>query len=551
MDEQVTIIIEDLIPPANIATIDKDQLIGNAVSKEQYEKGKEEQDKKLAEIKEQVESDFKGVISPTDPTPTEDGSYKPSISSADPGTNYPNAGNLKAIKGFSTMFYKKGTVWTKSEEEMAKAAQNLTAFEALQFPVTAGTQSVYQETIWQVKVGKTATATDIPSYTSDIWVKVDKADGILSKVSENSVGNKTISTVADKIIRNNTFDQTFEIPPRVDGILKSGQYIKPNGTITTSTGTRQTIEIQLTAGVTAYYKGYNVGASGTVPNVVFVNASSVATVVSAGAASTSVAEPYDGNYTPTVNGTLYINTDTRPAYADKYLFYNDSSAILTLSYRQKMLSANRLDLEVTSIAYCGDSITRYGLDQTYGKGFQLVIQESAKFKTSTTYATGGFTLANLNASSTNWVSHDIFSLLIGINDHRLATPLGVLADFDNDTNNGTFYAELRKYVNKVYSLNNKAVIIMCTPTQVNTFPFTTTNPRNSFTKNAVNCDLNDYAEAIRTVSRKYSFPLADLFNECNQNILNIQQLTYEGVHQFSEGYRRIANIVMNAINKVI
>ena len=551
MDEQVTIIIKDTIPPANIATIDKDEMVGNAVSKEQYELGKEEQDKKIAEIKEQVESDFKGVISPTDPTPTEDGSYKPSISSADPGTNYPNAGNLKARKGFSTMFYKKGTVWTKSEEEMAKAAQNITAFEALQFPATAGTQSVYQETIWQVKTGKTAISTDIPSYTSDIWIKVDKADNILSKVSENSVGNKTISTVTDRIIRNNTFDQSFEIPPRVDGLLKTGQYIKPNGTITTSTGTRQTIEIQLLAGVTAYYKGYNVGASSTVPNVVFVNASSVATVVLAGAASTSIAEPYEGSYTPTVNGTLYINTDTRPDYTDKYLFYNDSSAILTLSYRQKMLSANRLDLEATSIAWCGDSITRYGLDQNYGKGFQLVIQESVKFKTSTTYATGGFTLANLNASSTNWVSHDIFSLLIGINDHRLATPLGVLTDFDNATNNGTFYAELRKYVDKVYTLNSKALIIMCTPTQVNTFPFTTTNPRNSFTKNAVNCDLNDYAEAIRIVARKYSFPLADLFNDANQNIFNIQQLTYEGVHQFTEGYRRLANIIMNAINKVI
>ncbi|MGE8535163.1 MAG: SGNH/GDSL hydrolase family protein [Chryseobacterium sp.] len=499
-----------------------------------------------------IESDFKGVLSPTDPTPTEDGSYKPSVSSDDPGTNYPNAGNLKAIKGFSTMFYKKGTVWTKSEEEMAKASQNIAAFESLQFPAEAGTQSVYQDSIWQVKEGETATsAEDIPSYTSDIWIKVDKADGLLSKVSENSVGNKTISTVADKIIRNETFDQSFEIPPRIDGLVKNGQYIKPNGTITTSTGTRQTIEVQISAGVTAYYKGYNVGASSTVPNVVFVNASSVATVVSPGAASTSIAEPYEGTYTPTVNGTLYINTDTRPEFVNKYLFYNDSSAILTLSYRKKMLSANKLDLSSTEIAWCGDSITRYGLDQNYGKGFQLVIQESVKFKTSTTYATGGFTLAQLNASSTTWVSHNIFSLLIGINDHRLATPLGVLSDFDNNTNNGTFYAELRKFVNKVYSLNPNALIIMCTPTQVNTFPFTTTNPRNSFTKNAVNCDLNDYAEAIRIIARRYSFPLADLFNDANQNIFNIQQLTYEGVHQFTEGYRRLANIIMNAINKVI
>lgn len=72
----------------------------------------------LNEVPEMIESDFKGIISPSDPEPTEDGTYKPSVSSADPGTNYPNAGNLKAKEGFSTLFYKKGSVWTKSETEL-------------------------------------------------------------------------------------------------------------------------------------------------------------------------------------------------------------------------------------------------------------------------------------------------------------------------------------------------------------------------------------------------------------------------------------------------
>ena len=62
-----------------------------------------------------IESDFKGIIAPSDPAPTEDGTYKPSVYSADPGTNYPNAGNLKAKEGYITYFYKKGSVWTKSE----------------------------------------------------------------------------------------------------------------------------------------------------------------------------------------------------------------------------------------------------------------------------------------------------------------------------------------------------------------------------------------------------------------------------------------------------
>lgn len=66
-------------------------------------------------VPEMIESDFKGILAPTDPAPTLDGTYKPSVSSADPGTNYPNAGNLKSRDGYITYFYKKGSTWTKSE----------------------------------------------------------------------------------------------------------------------------------------------------------------------------------------------------------------------------------------------------------------------------------------------------------------------------------------------------------------------------------------------------------------------------------------------------
>ncbi len=78
------------------------------------------------EIPGMIESDFKGILSPSDPTPTLDGTYKPSVSSADPGTNYPNAGNLKARDRYSTLFYKKGSVWTKSEDRLPDISLNST-----------------------------------------------------------------------------------------------------------------------------------------------------------------------------------------------------------------------------------------------------------------------------------------------------------------------------------------------------------------------------------------------------------------------------------------
>lgn len=44
--------------------------------------------------------------------------YKPEVSSEDPGTNYPNAGDLKAIEGYDTLFYYDGTDWTKVQNKL-------------------------------------------------------------------------------------------------------------------------------------------------------------------------------------------------------------------------------------------------------------------------------------------------------------------------------------------------------------------------------------------------------------------------------------------------
>lgn len=69
-------------------------------------------------------------ISPTDPTPTVVGWYKPQIASeldkptdpnstADWGAKYPNAGNLRAKSGYDTLFYFGGAgVWKKAETKI-------------------------------------------------------------------------------------------------------------------------------------------------------------------------------------------------------------------------------------------------------------------------------------------------------------------------------------------------------------------------------------------------------------------------------------------------
>lgn len=108
MPDNVIINLTDTIPPKNIATIDKDGLIGNSYSKEQY-----------LQIVEAANSEERGIITPTMPVPSggwQKGWYKPSESSDSPGTNYPNAGDLKAIKGFINKFYFDGSIWNAVRE---------------------------------------------------------------------------------------------------------------------------------------------------------------------------------------------------------------------------------------------------------------------------------------------------------------------------------------------------------------------------------------------------------------------------------------------------
>ncbi|WP_284461640.1 SGNH/GDSL hydrolase family protein [Chryseobacterium sp.] len=168
MADQINITVTDTIPPDNIATIDKDGKVGNAVSKDQLQV---ELNDFKGYVQDMIVSDFKGNLAPTDPAPTEDGSYKPTISSDDPnpsnpsdyGTLYTNAGNLRAKKGFSTLFYKKGSSWTKSDEEMPQAQKNIPKFENLTFPALENTQTEYHDNFWKVKAGMIATVVDLPS----------------------------------------------------------------------------------------------------------------------------------------------------------------------------------------------------------------------------------------------------------------------------------------------------------------------------------------------------------------------------------------------------
>lgn len=115
-------------------------------------------------------------ISPSDTGPFSVNTlYKPSVYSIDPGTNYPNAGNLKAIEGYDTLFYYDGSTWTKMANKMPQATQSIVPFSTSTFPLTSiassPIQRTYDNAIWQLTPGETASSTDVPG-TSPKWISL-------------------------------------------------------------------------------------------------------------------------------------------------------------------------------------------------------------------------------------------------------------------------------------------------------------------------------------------------------------------------------------------
>ncbi|KAA2223055.1 SGNH/GDSL hydrolase family protein [Chryseobacterium sediminis] len=540
MEDQVNVVVTDMIPPENVATIDKNSLVGNAISKEQFAQGQEEQDdafnKKIAEIKQQVDSDFKGIISPTDPTPTEDGSYKPAISSADPGTNYPNAGNLKAIKGFSTMFYKKGTVWTKSQEEMAQASQNITAFESLQFPAVAGTQTVYNNSMWSVKTGQQATVTDIPSITSTIWQPI--------------VGSYIVETI---------YDEKYNSTTALTG------YYNASGVFTSHVDFRCTPKMPATGGDVWRYRGksysslsirgvYGFRANGTVVILVdVVNATNFVEFTIPADVVEVAANFYNVN---AVNMNIQKKTVT----------YTAASIIKDALGNVSSINNGDLTKIFTNlkIGSAGDSITANGVGGSL-KGYQLYIQDKIGFATYTTYGYSGRPLSTfvtpdgtsiIEQFINNAASHDIFTLLAGTNDFKLnmrSGDIGTLNDYKNLTSYGSvgavvsmnFYQALKAFVLRCYELNPKAKIIFCTPLQRDNGGYT------SWSTNSVGRTLSDFVNAIREVAAYESIPVVDFFKEGVINMRNLTQYTSDGLHPVNEGYKVMSTQMIPVIKRFI
>lgn len=174
-------------------------------------------------------------------------------------------------------------------------------------------------------------------------------------------------------------------------------------------------------------------------------------------------------------------------------------------------------------------VNSLGLPQFY-QGYQSCLMERMKFDS---YVNRGVNGGSITSALDKVEAADYVTIEHGVNDNN--NKYGTIEDFINNTDNGTFAANFRKLVDAIYKANPYAKIVVITPTH--------------YTNNGY---LKQIAELERDICKEMSIPCADCYNESGVNPSNASLYAIDtGLHPNQDGYRLIANLLYNALKKVI
>ena len=195
----------------------------------------------------------------------------------------------------------------------------------------------------------------------------------------------------------------------------------------------------------------------------------------------------------------------------------------------------------TSISWLNDNTASYPLT----KGYQTRVMEKIAFTKFENKAVNGGTLSS--AISAVGLA-DYYTIEHGINDWGHSTPVGTIDDYINNKKNGTFAAIYRQLIDRIFTRNKKARVILCTPRKAYGFngylPDHWYDPYNGIY-------LEDYAKLIREIAAYESFPVADFFAEAGGQ-RQLPNFSYDtALHPNDEGMQIMANILIQAFEKIL
>ncbi len=205
----------------------------------------------------------------------------------------------------------------------------------------------------------------------------------------------------------------------------------------------------------------------------------------------------------------------------------------------------------------------------------------------------GWTSGNIAASieKLGLIKADVYSVFLGTNDWWQGRPLGVFNDYLNNTGNSTVYGSFRIIINKLYSLNKDAKVILITPMQRTDFIYILDPKNNAYgsyrTKNGQY--LEQFAKAIDSIGHHEGFDVIDLYHKKGMDVKHLVKfkrlkdpqtgqyknysypnyiditfhpgedeypypaeaidITYDGLHPSDKGYGMISKFLVKIIKK--
>lgn len=190
------------------------------------------------------------------------------------------------------------------------------------------------------------------------------------------------------------------------------------------------------------------------------------------------------------------------------------------------------------------------------------------------------------------VKADVYSIFLGTNDWWQGRPVGTIADYTNNTGNGTVYGSFRIIINKLRSLNADAKIIVITPMQRLDFVYVGDMHNNAWgSYKAKNGQmLSQFADAVIAIGKEEHFAVVDLFNKSGMTLDNMvkfkhvkdpatglykdltypdciqypfnpdtdeypypassMDMTFDGLHPSDKGYAVITSMLVKELKKV-
>lgn len=347
---------------------------------------------------------------------------------------------------------------------------------------------------------------------------------------------------------NTTF---FDISTNLyDGhTLETGRLVTGGTVDSTKTGFQTTGYIDIHGNAGKYIMAENIAGSIGYYGVGFYNADKV---FISGNGSTSVAAIQIPNNAYYVRMTIANGSNVFP-----FIGINSTSSAIPYEPYYKYIKSGNLNAagknwyKGKTIAALGDSITENGGTvadthsgwRTYVYNSLILASPVVNNGIGGTRVSGGGENAMWQDARINAISTDSDVVLFngGMNDWGGNAPIGTIDSTDTDTFMG--------------ALNVVAQKLLTRFPNTRIFWMTTTYGRNN---NDVTPDLNglnlttrDYAEAIRTVAKKYGFPVIDLSAECGWNEINYADyLNAESgiyIHPNRTGGKRIAEVIIGRL----